>query len=280
MSSQSATSYQTSSAPEGSIIAEGPAGNHSAAGSAPACREKLLLRDPVRYSSGQQVAECEALEPNARGKSAVAFTSQGFLLPGIHTATFGEAEQLLAFNASRRAQWLQLERFIEWVRSSNHFACIYLDGGFVSRKQKPEDIDCILQSRAPYGTSALESMIPYFSYGLDRILREYSVHLHFWAEGFPGGVQDFRMFFQYVRPREAAESSLTPHERKGILRLNLSEKREMPGEPVLSYFSSDAIHSPRIVAEEVTPATHVQSLTAAAISPAIRKNSNVVRRRS
>ncbi|PTY00728.1 hypothetical protein DB346_14005 [Verrucomicrobia bacterium LW23] len=153
---------------------------------------------------------------------SLAFTPAGYLPAGIHSAAPADAERLLAFNPARRRQWQGLQRFIRWAESHNTFSCIYLDGGYVSRKPAPDDIDCILQSRAPYGPAALESMMPFFSYGLDRILKEYAVHLHFWAEGFPGGVQDFRMFFQYIRPRDAAENCLDARARKGLIRMELA----------------------------------------------------------
>ncbi|HSI85578.1 MAG: hypothetical protein ACAI35_16535 [Candidatus Methylacidiphilales bacterium] len=242
MSSQRAITYKTSSAKKRGVVNEAPAATVEGQGNS--------LRDTVRYSSDFPVAAPSlqaaasvampsspsnshrlAADPRANTtftEGTLSFAAHGYLTPGIHPSSFTDAERLLAFNDARRTQWQHLERFVAWVAGSNQFSCIYLDGGYVSRKAVPDDIDCILQSREPYGTAALESMIPFFSYGLERILTEYRVHLHFWAEGFPGGVQDFRMFFQYVRPRDAAESSLAPQDRKGILRLDLGERSVVP----------------------------------------------------
>src|SRR5271154_4216522 len=57
--------------------------------------------------------------------------------------------------------------------------------------------------------------------GLDEFYAKYSVHLLFWWEGFPGGLSDFRRFFQYLRPQDAAPLGLREGARKGILRVKL-----------------------------------------------------------
>jgi hypothetical protein len=64
-------------------------------------------------------------------------------------------------------------------------------------------------------------MEPFFSEGLGTILTKYSVHLHFWSEGFPGGLNDFRRFFQYLRPQDAAPLGLKEGAKKGIVRIKL-----------------------------------------------------------
>jgi hypothetical protein len=83
----------------------------------------------------------------------------------------------------------------------------------------PEDVDVILQPKAPYGPEAFVAMEPFFVKGIEAIFEEYSVHLHFWCEGFPGGMSDFRRFFQYLRPQDAAPMKLQEGARKGIVRV-------------------------------------------------------------
>jgi hypothetical protein len=56
---------------------------------------------------------------------------------------------------------------------------------------------------------------------MDTIYANYSVHLHFWCEGFPGGLSDFRRFFQYLRPQDAAPLGLREGAKKGIVRIKL-----------------------------------------------------------
>jgi hypothetical protein len=93
--------------------------------------------------------------------------------------------------------------------------------GFITDKSFPEDIDVILQTRVAYGPGAFLAMEPFFAEGFDTIFDKYSVHLHFWCEGFPGGVSDFRRFFQYLRPQDAAPRGLKEGAKKGIVRISL-----------------------------------------------------------
>jgi hypothetical protein len=124
-------------------------------------------------------------------------------------------------NPHRVELWKRLEEFLRWAVSTNQFSHVYIDGGFVTNKAAPADIDVILQTNASYGMDALKAMEPFFAMGLEVILEKYSVHLHFWSEGFPGGISDFRRFFQYLRPQDAAPLGLREGARKGIVRIKL-----------------------------------------------------------
>ncbi len=150
------------------------------------------------------------------------FNANGLLPSGIHDCSLAEAEKRFVLNPHRAEMWQRLLKFVDWTRSLDTFDILYLDGGYISDKPRPEDIDVILQTRAKYGTEALESMTPFFLKGLDTIFSEYGVHLHFWSEGFPGGIHDFRLFFQYVRPQDAAPRGLAPGATKGILRVQFN----------------------------------------------------------
>lgn len=152
------------------------------------------------------------------------FTTSGLLPPGIHDGSLADAEKRFVLNPHRVELWSRFLKFVDWTRSLDTFDILYLDGGFITDKTKPEDIDVILQTRAAYGTAALESMTPFFLKGMDDILNEYGVHLHFWSEGFPGGIHDFRLFFQYVRPQDAAPRGLQPGATKGIVRIQFNGK--------------------------------------------------------
>ncbi len=156
------------------------------------------------------------------------FNSAGLLPPGIHDCSLDDAHHRFVINPHRAQMWSRFLKFVDWTRSLNSFDILYLDGGYISDKAKPQDIDVILQTRAPYGTAALESMIPFFHYGTDKILEEYGVHIHFWSEGFPGGVNDFRLFFQYLRPQDAAPRGLQAGATKGIVKINIRKSAAIP----------------------------------------------------
>jgi hypothetical protein len=149
------------------------------------------------------------------------FTSHGFLPEGVHDTTWDDLRERFVINPHRTALWGRLQEFLRKALSTHNFSHVYIDGGFITGKAAPEDIDVILQSRASYGPEVFQAMEPFFAEGLDRIHEKYAVHLHFWCEGFPGGVSDFRRFFQYLRPQDAAPLGLKEGARKGIVRIKL-----------------------------------------------------------
>jgi hypothetical protein len=145
----------------------------------------------------------------------------GCLPEGVHDCTFAQLRERFATNPARERLWERLQEFLSWARSMGEFSHAYIDGGFITNKTLPEDVDVILQTRAPYGPDAFCAMEPFFTEGLGAIFEKYSVHLHFWCEGFPGGLSDFRRFFQYLRPQDAAPLGLKEGAKKGIVRIKL-----------------------------------------------------------
>jgi hypothetical protein len=149
------------------------------------------------------------------------FNYHGYLPEGVHDTTLQALQNRLVINPKRIILWQRLEEFLRWVEATEKFSHAYIDGGFITNKPNPEDIDVILQPRAQYGVEAFAAMEPFFAKGFDTIYAKYSVHLHFWCEGFPGGLSDFRRFFQYIRPQDAAPLGLREGARKGIVRIKL-----------------------------------------------------------
>jgi hypothetical protein len=145
----------------------------------------------------------------------------GYLPAGIHECELNEVELAFVNNPYRAKLWKRLREFVAWTGSMKQFDWMYLDGGFVTGKAEPDDIDVVLQPRAPYGVAALESMMPFFEFGLVKIREQYAIHLHFWCEGFPGGSLDFRLFFQYLRPQDAAPRGLPLGSTKGIIKVKI-----------------------------------------------------------
>src|SRR5271156_1081597 len=145
----------------------------------------------------------------------------GCLPEGVHDCTLDQMRERFATNPVRVQLWERFQHFLRWALSTGAFSHAYIDGGFITNKAHPEDIDVILQTRAPYGTEAFSAMEIFFAKGMDVIYTKYSVHLHFWCEGFPGGLTDFRRFFQYLRPQDAAPFGLKEGARKGIVRIKL-----------------------------------------------------------
>ena len=149
------------------------------------------------------------------------FNYHGYLPEGVHDTTLEQLRARLVINPKRTLLWAHLREFLSWAEETQAFSHAYIDGGFITNKSTPEDIDVILQTCAVYGAEAFAAMEPFFAMGLDAIYTKYCVHLHFWCEGFPGGLSDFRRFFQYLRPQDAAPLGLREGARKGIVRIKL-----------------------------------------------------------
>ena len=149
------------------------------------------------------------------------FNYHGYLPEGVHPTTVEELRERFATNPARECLYRKLKNFFDWAVTTGQFSRVYVNGGFITNKAAPEDVDVILQTRAPYGPAAFAAMEPFFAQGIDSIYEIYSVHLHFWSEGFPGQMSDFRRFFQYLRPQDAAPLGLREGAKKGIVQIEL-----------------------------------------------------------
>lgn len=145
----------------------------------------------------------------------------GHLPEGIHDTSLAEIQQRFVTNPVRAELWRRLQDFLQWVISTEQFSHAYIDGGFTTDKESPTDIDVILQTRAGYGPEAFRAMMPFFEMGVNAIHQKYSIHLHFWSEGFPEGMADFRLFFQYLPPQVGGLPSFKERAKKGIVRISL-----------------------------------------------------------
>ena len=113
------------------------------------------------------------------------FNYHGYLPEGVHDTSLCELRTRLVINPKRTMLWERLQEFLQWAVATGAFSHAYIDGGFITNKSQPEDIDVILQTRARYGAEAFAAMEPFFVMGLDAIYTKYSVHLHFGARDFP-----------------------------------------------------------------------------------------------
>lgn len=161
------------------------------------------------------------MEPDVSPPPLPPFNYHGYLPEGVHDTSLPEIGARFAINPKRVVLWDRLQEFLRWAIETEKFGYVYIDGGFITNKANPEDIDVILQTRVRYGPEAFAAMEPFFAMGIDAIYAKYSVHLHFWCEGFPGGLSDFRRFFQYLRPQDAAPLGLREGAKKGIVKIKL-----------------------------------------------------------
>jgi hypothetical protein len=147
------------------------------------------------------------------------FQSSGRLPPGVYDFTLDGLAALTCFNPHRRKMWKQLINFLVLPSLVNDFSYAYVGGGFLSTNSHPDDIDLVLQTKRPYGPESFAVLSRFFATGLGQIQAVYGIHLHFWIENAPQGVCDFRIFFQYERPK-AIKPSVDPA--CGVAKLDLT----------------------------------------------------------
>ena len=82
------------------------------------------------------------------------FTYHGLLPEGVHDCKLEDLHERIVTNPQREVLWGRLGAFLQWAKSTDQFICAYIDGGFITNKIFPEDIDVILQPKASYGQEA------------------------------------------------------------------------------------------------------------------------------
>jgi hypothetical protein len=151
-------------------------------------------------------------------KQFLQFDETGHLKAGVHSCSWAMLKKLTFTNTHRKRLGGKLVEFLKWPRRLGSFPRLYIGGGFISSRPLPQDIDVVLETQHPFGPEAFLAMEPFFARGLDDILGIYSVHLHFWMEGAPATLLDYRSFFQYQRPQRP---DCFASKKNGIVRLSL-----------------------------------------------------------
>ena len=162
--------------------------------------------------------KAESTSIGQRKSKQLSFRNDGFLPSGVHDCTLSDLQMLVSTNFSRRLMWPRLISFLAWPIQTGKFSHAYIGGGFVSTKTRPRDIDVILQTVEPYGPSSFEAVSRFFLVGLEKIFLLYSIHLQFWMENAPEGMQDYRSFFQYIHPTKVSRHISN---KCGIIRIDL-----------------------------------------------------------
>ena len=141
------------------------------------------------------------------------------LSAGVHDLTLDELRPLVCTNFHRQAMWFRLVSFLVWPVLVPRFSYVYVGGGFMTDAPEPRDIDVIMETADPYGPEAFAVVERFFLAGLDNIRDIYTVDVHFWMEGAPQSLADYRTFFQYNRPENRKEPLFGPA--KGLARINI-----------------------------------------------------------
>jgi len=149
-------------------------------------------------------------------------TAKGILPEGIHACTLDEVRAAFAGRESRTKReklWNGFVRYLDVIRQTGVVDTIYLDGGFTSDSKNPNDIDAVLE--IPIPVPPVSSVLMRKEFNHDYVKGEFQLDIFLWWNGFPSPANDLRMFFQYVKPKEAVNRGLKAGEKKGILKIAL-----------------------------------------------------------
>jgi hypothetical protein len=78
--------------------------------------------------------------------------------PGIHTVTLAEVEDKFAYNAKRKALFAGLNRVVSILSEAN---CpeVFLDGSYITTKEKPDDYDLCFEPTGLQRTEGLRALL-------------------------------------------------------------------------------------------------------------------------
>jgi hypothetical protein len=89
------------------------------------------------------------------------FTDDGLLPPGIYETDFGELNEKMGWSKRRLLLLDGLERALD-LMAANGVKRVYLDGRFVTDKDRPNDIDGCYDLTLGATAEELEAMAPIF----------------------------------------------------------------------------------------------------------------------
>jgi hypothetical protein len=143
-----------------------------------------------------------------------ALSDQGLLPAGRHPCALSDIPQVFCWNPYRKQLWEQFQAFWGWYQPQRWAGQIYLNGGFVTDKPEPEDIDMVTDLSGLDDARAYQALL-YMAQNQQKIFDTFKVH--FWFN-LPGN-NDFAAFFQYVGIKTAAIKGIHAKYPKGILRI-------------------------------------------------------------
>ena len=168
-----------------------------------------LLRQPRAGSIQQKCCILVQMIPQ--------FTDEGLLPPGVHEADLEELKEKMGWSRKRRELLKGLEEALELMTSCG-VVRVYLDGSFVTDKDRPNDIDGCYDLADDVTAEELESLAPIFPPSPSNraeAKRRFGVDLFPAAATELGSGQPFLRFFQTDREG---------HER-GVLSVEVRERR-------------------------------------------------------
>lgn len=146
---------------------------------------------------------------------------KGLLPPGIYVTSIAEIEQRFAtanHKPHREAIWNSFITYLGLIRAIGVVRAIYVDGGYVTNKTKPKDIDVVVELPPP--SRVILGILRRSEFDHDFVKKTYKVDFWPWYPGIPPS-EDFLELFQELKPQDATRLGLKPDARKGILKVVL-----------------------------------------------------------
>lgn len=141
--------------------------------------------------------------------------AHGLLPAGVHDCSLEEMTAKFAWNDHRERMVRSFARFLRTEIIDVFDFPVYADGSFVTDKERPEDIDVVLEL-LDAGDAQKWRGFAFMQEHQVRVRQEYGVD--FWVN-LPGG-NNFATFFQYAGHKTAKFKGLDHKQAKGILRIH------------------------------------------------------------
>ncbi len=140
----------------------------------------------------------------------------GLLPLGVYDCTLQEIKEAFVGNIQRRQLFDNFLNCLSDEIRPLFDSPIYINGSFVMDKDRPEDVDVVLDLEDTPDEKKWAGLM-FMNNHQNRLLIEYQVH--FWINFATPGCSDFSVFFQYIGVKTARFKGLNPKHLKGILRI-------------------------------------------------------------
>lgn len=153
--------------------------------------------------------------------SIPALTEHGLLPPGVHACTLDEIVGFFGTGETRPLLCSHLRDFLSEIRGYQLFDRVFVDGGFVTAKKRPKDIDVVLVARS---TTTIDILT--YDVNCQRLFDTTHAKVKYSVDCYPCpsgqvAINTTIELYQTLRIDDARELGVDPSTRKGILEVAL-----------------------------------------------------------
>ncbi|MDX2042453.1 MAG: hypothetical protein SF097_14615 [Acidobacteriota bacterium] len=148
------------------------------------------------------------------------FNHYGLLPTGIHECTLAEIEANFIYNGERKLIWNDFLRYFEQIREHSEILTLYFDGSFVTNRERPGDLDLVIEFEDLYQWGRLSREAPDL-FDSNKIKQEYNLDILPCARVMMSWQEDYRSLFQKLKLQDVVKLGTPEGFTKGILLVNL-----------------------------------------------------------